>query len=242
MNRIKNTHLEMVKFQRDNKTFVWTLWLSFGAIWTLLAFIGLSGPSFLLGALPTLVAGYTTLWLCASRWRKLTTRIDVADPGLWSVAVNGVRTGEISDADYARILRTVDFDVRTHISQVLHFITRIYRTFTHLVFAVPVVVFWAAVLFWFSSPAEFASTLDSLKAVTSADLSSSLPTLVSLVAMPMVLYAGVWLMWRGDFRFSKFDDAIAVRVLQAIECPATGRVTLSQFRQGSVGDKFVVVY
>ncbi len=126
MNRIKNTHLEMVRFQRDNKTFVWALWLSFGAIWTLLAFIGLSGPSFLLGALGAPMTGHLALWLSASRWRKLTARIDVADPGLWSVAVNDVRAGEISDADYARILRTVDFDVRTHISQVLHFITRIY--------------------------------------------------------------------------------------------------------------------
>ena len=241
MNWLKNTHMALVEFQRCNKTFYWALWLSFGAIWTLLAWLGLTGHSFLGGTLATLVTGYATLWLCASRWRELTARIDAADPGLWSVAVNGVRAGEISDADYARILRTVDFDLRTHISQVLHFITRIYRICTHFVFTVPAVVFWAAVLFWLSSPSEFASTLDSLKTVTSSDLSGSLPTLVSLVAMPMALYAGFWLMWRCDSRFSKFDAAIASGVLSAIGCPATGQVTLSQFRQGAVNDKFVCV-
>ncbi len=241
MNWIKNTHLALVEFQRNNKTFYWALVLSFGAICPLLAWLGLTGHSLILGALATLVTGYTTLWLCASRWRELTARIDAADPGLWSVQVNGVRAGEISDVDYARILRTVEFDLRTYITQILHFITRIYRIFTHFVFTVPVVVFWAAMLFWLSSPSEFASTLDSLKTVTSSDLSGSLPTLASLVAMPIALYFGLWLMWRSDFRFSKFDDAIASGVLTAIGCPATGQVTLSQFRQGAVDDKFACV-
>lgn len=227
MNWIKNTHLAQVEFQRFNKTFYWTLWLCVGAIWGFQASV-LDDHVFLLGALVTLLSGHATLWLCASRWQKLTARIDAADPVVWSVAVNGVRTGEISDADYACILRTVVFDVRTHISQVLHFSMRLYRLFTHMVFAVPVIVFWAVVLFWLSSPAEFSSTLESLKTITRSDLNGSLP--ISLVAMPMALYAGFGLMLRNNSRFAKFDDAIAFGVLSAIGCPATGQVTLSRIR------------
>jgi hypothetical protein len=235
MNWIKNTHLALVEFQRFNKTFYWMLWLCVGAIWILQAAV-LADHVFVLGALVTLLSGYAALWLCASRWQKLTARIDAADPEPWVVAVNGVRAGDISDAHYASILRTVDFDVRTHISHVLHFSMRLYRLFTHMVCAVPVIVFWAVVLFWLSSPAEFTSTLDSLKTITRSDLIGSLPTLVSLVAMPMALYAGFRLMLRDNSRFAKFDDAIAFRVLSAIGCPATGQVTLSRIRsRGAAG-------
>lgn len=241
MNLFKKIYTESVEFQRQNKTFVCALWVSVGIAWTLLALLGLTGQSFLGGILVTLVTGYTTIWVCAKHWKELTARIDAADAGVWSVAVNGVHAGEISDADYARILRSVEFDLRTYLSQMLHFIARLYRIFTHLVFAVPIVVFWAAVLHWLASPTEFASTLDSLKAVTAADVQASIPTLVLLFGIPMALCALVWQMFRGGFSYSKFDDAIAGEVLRSIGCPATGRVTLSQFRQGAVDDKFVIV-
>jgi hypothetical protein len=171
----------------------------------------------------------------------LTDRIDATEPEIWSVAVNGVRVGDISDADYARILRSVGFDLRTHLSQMLYFIRLLYRIFTHMVLAVPIVVFWAAVMYWLSSPTDFASTLESLKVVTGADVQASIPTLVSLIGIPMALSALGRQMFCGGFSYSKFDDAIAGEVLQSIGCPATGRVTLSQFRQGAVGDKFEFV-
>lgn len=171
----------------------------------------------------------------------MTDRIDATEPEIWSVAVNGVRVGDISDADYARILRSVGFDLRTHLSQMLYFIRLLYRIFTHMVLAVPIVVFWAAVMYWLSSPTDFASTLESLKVVTGADVQASIPTLVSLIGIPMALSALGRQMFCGGFSYSKFDDAIAGEVLQSIGCPATGRVTLSQFRQGAVGDKFEFV-
>ncbi len=241
MSQIKKIYSESVEFQHQNKTFVWALWFSVGIFWTLLAWLGLTAQSFLAGILAALVTGYTALWVCADRWKKLTDRINATEPEIWSVAVNGVRAGDISDADYARILRSVDFDLRTHLSQMLHFITRLYRIFTHMVLAVPIVVFWAAVMYWLSSPTDFASTLDSLKAVTSVDVQASIPTLVSLFGIPMALCAFGWQIFCGGFSYSKFDDAIAGEVLQSIGCPATGRVTLSQFRLGAVGDKFEFV-
>lgn len=236
MNQIKKIYSKSVEFQHQNKTFVCGLWLSVGVVWTLLAWLGLTGQNFLTGLLSALVTGYTALLICAGRWEKLTARIDAGDADVWSVAVNGVRAGEISDANYARILRSAGFDLRTHLTQLLHFLTRLYRIFTYMVFAVPIVVFWASVLYWLSTPTEFASTLDNLKAVTIADVHASIPTLVLLIGIPMALYVCC-----QGFRYSKFDDAIADRVLQSIGCPATGPVTLSQFRQGSIGDKFEIV-
>lgn len=241
MNWINRKHSELLEFQRSNKAFAWSLWIAVGIAWTVLPLLGLTAHSFLVGAVSTLVTGYATLWVCANRWKALTARIEAVDQGIWSVAVNGVRAGEISDTDYARILRSVEFDLRTHITQILHFITRCYRIFTHMVIAGPIVFFWGVVLFWLSSPTEFSSTLDSLKVATSADVQASIPTLVSLFGVWIALYVGVLFMWRGGFRFAKFDDAIAAEVLQSIGCPATGQVTLSQFRQGSVGDKFEFV-
>ena len=240
MNQIKKIYSESVEFQHQNKTFVWALWFSVGIFWTLLAWLGLTGQSFLAGILAALVTGYKALWVCADRWKKLTNRIHATEPEIWSVAVNGVRAGDISDADYARILRSVDFDLRTHLSQMLHFIRLLYRIFTHMVLGVPIVVFWAAVMYWLSSPTEFSSTLDSLKGVTGADVQASIPTLV-LIGIPMALSALGWQMFCGGFSYSKFDDAIAGEVLLSIGCPATGRVTLSQFRQDAVGDKFEFV-
>lgn len=246
MNSIKKIHSEIVEFTHLNKVFVWAIWIAAGIVWTLLSLRGMTGQISILGAVATLVTGavstlvtgYTTLWVLASRWKELTARIDAADSGIWLVAVNGVRAGEMSDADYARILRSVGFDLRTHLSQMLHFITRLYRFVTDVVLAVPIVVFWGAVLYWLFSPAEFASTLDTLKTVTSADVQASIPTLVLLFGISMALYVGLLLVCGRSFRFGKFDDAVAAKVLQSIGCPATGQVTLSQFRQGGVGDRF----
>lgn len=111
-----------------------------------------------------------------------------------------------------------------------------------MVLAVPIIVFWTAVIYyWLSSPTDFASTLQSLKVVTSADVQASIPTLVSLFGIPLALYVGVLLVCGGSFRFAKFDYAIAGEVLQSIGCPATGRVTLTRFGLGAMGDEFECV-
>lgn len=241
MNLIRKIHSELAVFQHENKVFFWAIWVVVWAVWTLIAGLGMTGHSFIFGALATVLSGYIVLWLCARRWKALTVRVEAADQAVWIVCVNGIRTGQISDANYARILRSVDFDLRTYIVQVIRFVTRTWQAFSNLVIVGPVMFFWATVAFWVSSPVEFASTVDSLKTVTSQDLVGAMPSMVFLVSVFGLLYALVAYVMRGDFRLSSFDETIASEVFQAIGCPATGRVTLLQFGVGGACDKFEVV-
>lgn len=240
MNRIKKIHSELTDFQRENKLFTWSIWAAIGVVWSALAWLGLTAHSFVLGMLATMVTGYVANWFCAVRWKQLTTRMTAVDQAVWTVSVNGVRTGELSDAEYARILRSVEFDLRTYISQLLRVPAFAGRVFKDVVVVSPVVIFWGAVIFWLSSPADFVSAVETLKNVTDTDLIAATPALVCLLGVLVLLYVCVLLMGGGLHVFS-FDDAIASDVLQAIGCPATGRVTLSQFRQGGVGDKFIFI-
>ena len=241
MNWINKTHAALIEFLHWNKAFNWAVWFTVWAAWSVFAWLGMTGHSFIFGTLATLVSGYIVLWLCAHRWESLTSRIDTVDHAVWTVSVNGVCAGELSDRDYARILRSVGFDLRTYIAQVMRFVMHIWRAISNFVIIGPVAFFWAAVAFWVSSPIEFANAINSLKVVTSQDLSVAMPSIVLLVGTLALIYALVAHILHGGFRLESFDDAIAAQVLQAIACPATGKVTLSQFRQGGACDKFEFV-
>lgn len=240
MDWLNNINSELVAFQRSNRAFAIAVWVANLIASHLLAWLVLKEHNFVLGTLGTLTAGYITLLVCSNRWKELSARMAVTTPTVWSVSVNNVLSCELTDADYARILLTVEFDLKTHILQMIHFISRIYQIFTNLVLIGPIFIFWTAVAVLLYSPSELATTLDILKTVTRADLRAAISTFISLVGMPIILYVIVSLLWSG-LRFSQFHNAIATKVLQKIECPATGQVTLSQFMQGGVLDKFEIV-
>jgi hypothetical protein len=227
--KIQKIFAESVEFQHQNRLFTFVMWVTIGVIWTALAWVGVTGYSFIGGVIAAMLTGYVALAFYARHFHKLTARISATGgQSLWTVSVNGVVAGQISDADYANILRNVSFDLRVYIAQSLSIVRATYRFINRFVLMGPIVLFWGAFSFWFSYPDEFASTLDALQGVTPHDLAGSMPNIIFALSMFALMYWVIVLVWRADFKFDCFEDAIARDVLQHISCPANGRVTLSR--------------
>lgn len=227
-----NFHAQLLEFQQTNKEFVLAIWICAGIACTCLALLGWTGHSFLMGMVLPWSVGLLAFWVSARQYKVFTERTASAGTSTWTVRVNGVLVGEITDSKYASICRAVEFDLRLYVQQMFCWLIQICRLVVNSVLAVPVLLFWGAVLWWFNAPSDFGSFMDYLKMLSHEDLNAAAPNL-AMVAVVVFLVSGVIkLIMQGVEFFPCFDEAIACAVTQEIGCAAQGRVVLSQFEFG----------
>lgn len=223
---------DVISFHRRHKAVSVMVWLT---AWIVTApFAGaFSGAALLAG----LLAGLTLDAL--SRYEKqLDTRIASHNGGpIWQVSINGVTVGEMKDSAYASIRRSIYFDVRVYVRQLLN-VTRIFMLmFDRLFVAIPVGVFWLVVASFFLTPESFTAGLATIHSVTPAQAVAAIPMLLSFIFLVSILTLGALLLCGNNIGFvNQFDLACSDKVRREMKSAADGDVSLYRF----VGDVLYV--
>ena len=224
---------EVIRFHKVNKAVAAVVWLAAVSLTSI--FMLRRAADILPAAVFASMFAFTVTGMLARYRAALDKRIDAADPFSWTVNVNGVEAGEISDARYARIRRDVFFDVRLYVAQFVNVLGCLFRALDSLIWTLPILVFWGAAGCYFFAPESFATALHAIQIVTKDELVAAIPTAVNLLVMVSFMYLMVSTMGGRNFGFvNRFDEAVAADVRRFINCPAEGAVNLHRWINGSL--------
>lgn len=184
--------------------------------------------------LSTLMSGLA-LYILARYEKALNTRIAASDTGhVWHVQVNGVTVGEMKDADYAAIRRSVFFDWRLYVAQFSNFGTIALRMVDYLFAAIPITVFWLVMGCFFFVPDYFADALSAIQKVTPTQAVAAIPVLARLLIAVSVIALGAHLLAGRRVGFvNEFEQACGSRVRRALACAVDGEISLYNFDNGT---------
>lgn len=224
---------EVISFHKENKAVAAVVWIAAISLTSIIMFrrqVDILPTTMFASMLGLMVTGML------ARYRAmLDKRVDAADSFSWTVSVNGVDAGEISDARYARIRRDVFFDVRLYVAQLANVIWCLYRALDSLIWALPILVFWGAAGCYFFAPESFATALHAVQTVTKDECVEAIPATLNMLVMVSFMYLMVSMMVGRNFGFvNRFDEAIAGDVRRFINCPAEGSVSLHRWINGSL--------
>lgn len=167
--------------------------------------------------------------------RALDARIAAGSAGpVWQVQINGVTVGELADADYAAIRRTVFLDGRTYGAQIMNLANVGLRMVDYLYMALPLAAFWLALGAFFFTPDSFAQALDAIRQITPAQAVAAIPMLAQLLVFVSMLTLGLHFAIGRQFGFvNQFDLACGSHVRRAVSCAADGSVSLFRIEDGA---------
>lgn len=153
----------------------------------------------------------------------------------WEVVMNGVKASTISDADYARIRLQVFQDHRTYIAQVFNLLGVAYRVLNALVWALPLIVFWAILFGCYFAPDTMHSILAEIQnlgfTVALTRLVDSFATvIVATVASTAILLIAFGSTTFGFVNRFSFSSGNAVR--RRCSIAAEGNLTLVRWTEG----------
>lgn len=224
---------EVIRFHKENKAVAAVVWLaavSLTSIFMLRRSADIAPTAMFASMLAFMATGTLARYRAA-----LDRRVDAADSFSWTVSVNGVDAGEISDARYARIRRNVFFDVRLYVAQFINVMGCLYRALDSLIWTLPILVFWGAAGCYFFAPESFATALHAIQTVTKDELVAAIPTALNLLVMVSFMYLVASMIGGRNFGFvNRFDEAVAADVRRFINCPAEGYVNLHRWIDGSL--------
>lgn len=149
----------------------------------------------------------------------------------WSVSVNDVETGVISDRDLADICLASYFDWRIYILQLLNLGKILIRLINSLIMVVPLAVFWVGVLLFYFDPSTFsevAQAVADLPQVAANTYEAPSPSgffygLLGLIAVLSLIKFALGI----DLGFvNQFTIACSKRVRWHVHCPAEGDIDL----------------
>lgn len=167
--------------------------------------------------------------------RALAARIDAADGPTWDVEVNQVKSGTITDADYATIRLRVFCDFRTYIGQVANLFRVALNSFDYCYRAIPLGLFWVGVALAVFSPETISSVLAALQHASPNDMQHAVLTAGSLLAVMMIVSVGFhWMLGLSRFGFiNRFDEAIGTAVRKHCGVAAEGSIMLVRWTDGA---------
>lgn len=225
---------EFIGFQKAHKAIAAIVWIAAAIAGLIFALPSRASDLFPMIAMTGALGGLA-ITLLARYDAILTKRVNGSDTGPdWSVRVNGVTVGTVSDATYAEIRRDIFFDPRVYAAQLMNMGAILNRVVDYLFLAIPLGVFWAAVACYFFAPATFAETVASLQKVTPAEAGAALGSVVRLFGVLSVMVIGVHFALGRRFGFvNHFDEACADRLRRKTNCPAEGRVDLYRIVDGT---------
>lgn len=126
-----------------------------------------------------------------------TRRMQVQDWHPWQVWINGVCVGEVTDAQYAALQRSVLRDFGVVARMVIELLRAVCSGLAQVAFAVPAAIFWLSVLAAATEPAAVAEFLRGLSAATTDQIASSSGFLLraillfsAMVAVPFFVLTG----------------------------------------------------
>lgn len=220
---------QIARFHGRNPAIAAVVWLFAIATGLLFSWPSRAGDLSAFVAFSSAVGGLAIAFLALYE-AALLARMNAVDGGPdWTVQVNDVTVGSISDVDYAKIRHAVFFDVRTYVAQLMNFGSIINRLIDHFVITIPLVVFWGVVACYFFAPSTFAEVLDAIRKITPVEVSAAMPHIVKLFGVLAALVIGVHTTMGRSFGFiNRFEVGCNNHLRQLVECPAEGRITLQK--------------
>ncbi|MBA9859919.1 hypothetical protein [Ralstonia insidiosa] len=191
--------------------------------------------------LSSILAGVTGALASFARERHLANlevqfrNVEELKPVNWDVVVNGVKTGEVSNADYAAIQYEVYASNWLWLQQAVSILKAVWRSATSTVSALPFALTWALVLGALCAPNEVLSVFSALGHATAEQITSAAQTLVAFwLVVGMVTFAAPSLIGGRSNWVSVFDSAIALKLRRRTGTSAVGNVTVVRFAEGDV--------
>lgn len=177
------------------------------------------------------VIGSSFFVVLASNLQTLVTRIRAGDGGLeWDVTVNGIHSGQISDAAYASIRRDVLLDYRVYLAQLWNYVQVSLRVVAGFLVVIPAFLFWAVVACVVFAPEDFTRIVLLFQKITPSMVAAHASGFHGMIVALFIVYLGALLVVGRRFGFvNRFDEAVNNGVRRAIACTATGDVFLVRF-------------
>ncbi|EGQ62317.1 hypothetical protein GGI1_12193 [Acidithiobacillus sp. GGI-221] len=177
------------------------------------------------------VIGSSSFVVLASNLQTLVTRIRAGDGGPeWDVMINGVTSGQISDAAYASIRRDVLLDYRVYLAQLWNCVQVSLRVVAGFLVVIPAFLFWAVVACVVFAPGDFTRIVLLLQKITPGMVAANASGFHGMIVALFIVYLGALLVVVRRFGFvNRFDEAVNNGVRRAVACTATGDVFLVRF-------------
>lgn len=146
------------------------------------------------------------------------------------VAVNQVKVGTITDADYAAIRLRVFSDARPYYSQALNIFRVAFKSLDYCYRAIPLALFWMAVALAVIAPDTFGETVSAFQNANATEVKQALGVAGSLLAFTMAMVVMVhWALGLSRFGFVNcFEEAVGTAVRQHCAVAADGSIVLSR--------------
>lgn len=212
---------------------VWVYALIISSVFLLVFFLSHSGwSSQIVWVLVwTFFIGGLSVVLLASTLQALVARIRTVDGGPeWDVMVNGVTSGQISDAAYASIRRDVLLDHRVYLAQLWNCVQVSLRVVAGFLVVIPALLFWAVVACVMFAPGDFTRIVLLFQKMTPSMVAATASGFHGEIVALFIVYLGALLVVGIQFGFvNRFDEAVGNSVRRAIACTATGDVLLERF-------------
>lgn len=166
--------------------------------------------------------------------RGLATRISTDAPISWAVCLNGVRIGNVSDAEYAAMQRHVLHDPRNAVAQICNLGRMASVVFDKIIVLVPQLFFWGIVAAAVFAPDSCTEVIRELQKADAAAITAMARTALHLGVSGAL--AGVVFMVAMGFRFgyrNRYSEAIGRMV--RLHCGASAEGDIQVWRLDLAG-------
>lgn len=158
----------------------------------------------------------------AERYKR---RIQANKAVTWTVRLNNVSIGSLSDAEYAEEQLEVFQDARPFLAQLANIVHVVLTFASKLLVAVPLVLFWLLFGAALLSPEGFTSTLQELIAAGPAQLQAAARPLLFTVTTLAIMSFGLMMALGVRFGFKNhYAAALADRLRERFNTPAHGEL------------------
>lgn len=193
----------------------------------------------LCGAIPQAImggmaAGYMTALLRRRYMAALHQRAEAAGGPQWDVELNGVKVGEVSDANYAAIRLAVFGDMRLYVAQCRNGVRVMARAFDAVLMLVPTLTVWGLLAVAMFAPEWAAQALHTLQASSAAELGSMARRLAGALLVLGAMSAVLTMIVTGArYGFvNRFAEATGLALRRQLGVAAEGEIRLVRWVDG----------
>jgi hypothetical protein len=193
----------------------------------------------LFGAIPqaivgSLAAGYLTALQRRRYMAALHRRAEASSGPQWTVELNGVKVGEVSDAEYAGIRLAVFTDMRLYTAQFRNSIGVLARGLDAVLMLVPTLTVWGLLVVAMFAPESAMQALRALQAATAAELG----TMARRLAAALLVMGGITALFNtlvtgARYGFvNRFAEATGECLRRQLGVAARGEIRLVRWVEG----------
>lgn len=235
---LKRSVFDIREFYQHNRWFFWMLTLPFGCA-IAIAIKETSDMVTVASVVSLCMAWLALVGFQAQRWQSLANRIN--DPAgqhvYWSVDVNCVEVGRLSDAELAQIERNASYDLLNIWNDNLALLSHWLKTIPAMLTAMPVIAFWVVAVGLLVAPVEF---MQAVAQVQNAALAGG--SVVDLALPQFIL--GLTVIYACVFAFLHVilmprSHRMANIIRQRLQCPAEGNMVILKHGQGCAFEKVI---